>query len=318
MNKKFILGATLLFAQQNYAAINKDAIRFYHPTSVVVAIVDTGTDIKHEELKDSIWTNPGETGLDAFGRNKETNGIDDDGNGFADDVHGWNFISNTNNVTDTIGHGTHIAGIIKSEYKKHIPRGTSSEAVRLMILKYYDPNGKDIDNIRNSTRAIEYANKMGAQVINYSGGGSIPYGKELLAIQESAKKEILFVAAAGNNNANTDVEKFYPASYSIDNIISVAATNNQGELMNFSNYGKAVDIAAPGEFIYSTLPKQKHGFLSGTSQATGYVSGVIASLIANKTITAKNIRSELAKLGQKSTALKGKTKSQVALMFDGF
>jgi len=318
MNKTFILGAAFFFAQKNYAAIDKESLKIYQPkNNVVVAVIDTGADTNHTELKKFIWTNEGETGLDQFGQNKETNQFDDDGNGFADDVHGWNFITNTNDVSDEIGHGTHIAGIIKKEFENHmtvISHSTSTPSVRLMILKYYDPKAKNETNLMNSTRAIEYATKMQAHVINYSGGGADPFAPELLAIQKSAQKNILFVAAAGNNRTNTDVEKYYPANYGLGNIISVAATNDQGEWMPFSNYGSKIDIAAPGDAIYSTLPHKNYGFMSGTSQSTAFVSGLAASLLAQKTVSPKKLISELKGLGKFSQALKGKTKSQLALI----
>lgn len=313
MNKKFILGAAFFFAQKNYAAINKEVLKIYKPKSIVVAVIDTGADITHDELKDFIWTNEGETGKDTFGNDKETNEIDDDGNGFADDVHGWNFINNNNDVSDQMGHGTHVSGIIKNEFNKH-SSSTLSPSVRLMVLKYFDPKAKNETNLINSTKAIEYANKMKARVINYSGGGSEPYGQELLAIQQSAKQDILFVAAAGNNNSNTDVEKYYPANYPLSNIISVAATNSQGDLVSFSNYGSGIDIAAPGKLIYSTLPNKKYGFMSGTSQATAYVSGLAASLLASKLVSPQKLLSELKELGTFNKTLKGKTKSQLALI----
>ncbi|MBC7466447.1 MAG: S8 family serine peptidase [Bdellovibrio sp.] len=314
MNRKFILGAVFFLSQKNFAAINKDILQIYKPRNVVVAIVDTGADIQHKDLKDFIWTNEGETGLDQFGRSKESNQIDDDGNGFADDVHGWNFISNNNKVTDDLGHGTHIAGIIKSEFVKHSSNSTVSPSVRLMILKYFDPNASNEANLINSTRAIQYANKMKAQVINYSGGGGEPYVQELLAIKESAQQDILFVAAAGNNNSNMDVQKYYPASYGLGNIISVAATNNHGDFVAFSNYGATVDVAAPGKSIYSTLPNKGYGFMSGTSQSTAFVSGLAASLLATHKKSPQKLISEIKNSGTFNKTLIGKTKSQMALI----
>lgn len=314
MKKKFILGAVFFLTPKNYAAIDRLHLRIYQPKNIIVAVIDTGADIKHTDLKNFIWTNEGETGIDRFGNDKQINGIDDDGNGFADDVHGWNFITNTNDVADDVGHGTHVSGIIKNEFLKHSSTSTSAPSVRLMILKYFDPKGKNETNLMNSTRAIEYANKMKARIINYSGGGSDAYDKELLAIQQSARQNILFVAAAGNNNSNTDVEKYYPANYSLKNIISVAATNNHGELVPFSNYGSTIDIAAPGKSIYSTLPNKSYGFMSGTSQATALVSGLAASLLAYESYSPQKLLAELKSLGHFNKTLKGKTKTQTALV----
>jgi subtilisin family serine protease len=316
MNKTFILGAALLFAQKNQAAINKDVLKIYQPQEIVVAVIDSGADLTHNELKDFIWTNEGESGKDKFGNDKEINGIDDDDNGFVDDVHGWNFIKNNNDVSDQAGHGTHVSGIIKNEFNRRTSTSTSPHSVRLMILKYFDPDGKSKDNLLNSTKAIEYANRMKAHVINYSGGGADTSARERLAIQQSAKQNILFIAAAGNKRSNTDIEKYYPANYPIGNIISVAATNNQGKLVSFSNFGSGIDIAAPGQLIYSSLPNKQYGFMSGTSQATAYVSGVVASLLAVHFMPPQDVLLQLKKLGTFNETLKGKTKTQLALIAD--
>lgn len=314
MNILFILGAALFFSQNNLAAIKKEVLNIEIPKKIVVAIIDTGADTLHDEIKNFIWTNEGETGLDFLGNDKSKNGIDDDSNGFVDDIHGWNFIKNNNDVSDEIGHGTHVTGIIKKEFQRHSQKTKTSRSIRLMILKYYDSQASGNENLKNSNQAIAYANKMGAHVINYSGGGSEPSIQERLMIQESAKNKILFVAAAGNNNANTEIEKYYPANYPIENIISVAATNNQGELVQFSNYGNQIDVAAPGKLILSALPNKKYGFMSGTSQATAYVSGIIAYLLSVEVYGPKEIRSQFKEQGTFNESLRGKTKLQVALV----
>lgn len=316
MKKKIILGAVLFFAQKNYAAINKNISIYNRPKNITIAVIDTGVDIKHKDLQNFIWINEGETGKDLQGDNRETNGIDDDGNGFIDDVHGWNFVDNNNDVSDSHGHGTHISGIIKKEFQRHHTKSTLTPSARLMILKYYSLKSKDSENIINTAKAIEYAVKMNAQIINYSGGGSSPYLKEFQAIENASKKDILFIAAAGNNNENTDDKKYYPANYSINNIISVAATDNEGELVSFSNYGSdTVDIAAPGKLIYSTLPNNSHGFMSGTSQATAFITGAAAGLLAKKQIiNSKEVLSDLLAGCKFNKSLKGKTKFQLAML----
>lgn len=317
MNNKFILGTALLFSQLSGAAINKNAALNFKPNKIVIAVIDTGVDINHRDLKNDIWTNPGETGKDIFGRDKSNNGVDDDGNGFADDIHGWNFVNNSNDVSDSHGHGTHIAGIIQKEYRKHTTSSTSPPLARLMVLKYYNPDAEDSENVLNTVKAIEYANKMNANIINYSGGGGSAFAKEYKAIEKSMQKNILFVAAAGNNNSNTDSKKYYPANYQLKNIISVAATDNDGELVSFSNYGqKSIDIAAPGKMIYSTLPNNNYGFMSGTSQATAYVTGVAASFLAkrNGLLKSQNVLIDLLATSKLSKSLKGKTKFQLAMV----
>ena len=316
MKKKFILGTVLLFTQNNYAAINRDFSQDYKLKNITIAVIDTGTDIKHKEFQNFVWINEGETGKDIFGHDKSINEVDDDNNGFIDDVHGWNFVDNNNDVSDTHGHGTHISGIIKKTYQKHQSSRTSANSVRLMILKYYNSKAEDSENVLNTVKAIEYATKMNAKIINYSGGGTSQYFKEFEAIDKAGKKNILFIAAAGNNNANTDNNKYYPANYLLDNIISVAATDNEGELVAFSNYGRSsIDIAAPGKLIYSTLPHNSYGFMSGTSQATAFVTGVAASLISNKSdMKTQDVLMDLLAGCKFNKSLKGKTKFQLAMI----
>lgn len=313
---KIILGTVLLFCQKNHAAINKKVILDHQPQNITIAVIDTGTDINHKDLQKFIWINEGENGKDFFGRDKATNGIDDDGNGFIDDIHGWNFVDNNNDVSDSHGHGTHVSGIIKKEFEKHHTNSTFSPSARLMILKYYNSSAADSDNVANTAKAIEYATKMKANVINYSGGGTSQDEREMKAIEKAGQNNIIFVAAAGNNNANTDYRKYYPANYSLGNIISVAATDNDGELVSFSNYGSdTVDIAAPGKSIYSTLPHNSYGFLSGTSQATAFVTGVVASFIAKKqNINSKEVLRDLLAGSKFNKSLKGKTKFQLAMI----
>ncbi len=249
--------------------------------NVIVAIVDTGIDLHHQDLKNNLWTNPGESGVDANGRNKATNGLDDDKNGFVDDVHGWNFVTNTPRVEDNHGHGTHIAGIIGAEGGNGFGISGIASKVSLMILKYYDPKSPG-NNLENTIRAFQYATQMNANIINYSGGGVDFSQKEFEAIRRARSKGILFVAAAGNERSNSDQQKYYPANYELDNIISVTAINPQLQVLPSSNYGvHTVHVAAPGEEIYSTLPGNAFGTLTGTSQATAFATGLAVLIKAN-------------------------------------
>lgn len=273
--------------KQAWGLKKSDAARAWKVTkgskSKIVAVIDTGADVNHEDLSENIWVNPGETGLDAKGRNKATNGIDDDNNGYVDDVHGWNFVSNNNDLTDNHGHGTHIAGIIGAvaENKKGIS-GIAPE-VSLMIIKYYDPKVPSTDNLKNTINSIKYAVKMGANIINYSGGGVDYSQEEFEAVKEAEKKGILFVAAAGNERSNSDQFHYYPADYKLSNIISVTALDPNRTILPSSNYGtETVDLAAPGQNIISTLPGNSYGFMTGTSQATAFVSGAAVLVMANK------------------------------------
>lgn len=275
---------------------------------VVVAIIDTGVDINHEDLKNNIWVNAGESGLDANGKDKSKNGIDDDKNGFVDDVNGWNFVANNNQLTDGHGHGTHIAGIIGAEGGNGKGRVGIAPKVSLMILKYYEPR-TPTDNLRNTILAIRYATKMKAQIINYSGGGLEYSEDERKAIDEARQMGILFVAAAGNEKSNSDRLKYYPADYGLSNIISVTAIDPNTEVLKSSNYGiETVDLAAPGQQIYSSLPNNSYGFMTGTSQATGFVTGAAAVVMAHKgNFVAEDVKKYLLSTGDSQLSLLNKT-----------
>jgi thermitase len=276
--------------------------------AVVVAVIDTGAEVEHASLSRSIWSNPGESGLDAVGLRKETNGIDDDQNGFIDDVHGWNFVSDNNDLSDHHGHGTHFSGIIKNVSDDGAPPLT-----QIMILKYVDPLVPNSDNLEKTRRAINYAVMMKAQIINYSGGGSEGSSKEYEEIRKADKSGILFVAAAGNEHSNSDINPYYPADYKLENIISVAAIDPYQNTLNFSNYGtRSVDISAPGERIFSLLPNQQSGCMSGTSQAAAVVSGHAAMLLADgpADMLPMDLKSIIVASAKKSPSLKNKSKSQ--------
>ena len=279
---------------------------------VIVAVIDTGIDVNHEDLKNNLWVNSGESGLDLKGRDKSNNGIDDDGNSLIDDVHGWNYVSNNNKLDDNHGHGTHIAGIIGAEAgnKKGIT-GISPD-VSLMILKYYDPKVPNTDNLKNTIAGIQYAVKMGANIINYSGGGTDFSQEEHDAIQLAEQKGILFVAAAGNERSNSDEHHYYPADYKLKNIISVTAIDPTTEVLSSSNYGTdTVDIAAPGQNILSCLPNSTYGLMTGTSQATAFVAGAGVLVMAHKELygNAEEIKKYILATGDSSASLMAKTKT---------
>lgn len=277
---------------------------------IIACVIDTGVDAKHPDLKNNLWVNKGESGKDSKGRDKATNGIDDDGNGFIDDVHGWNFVKNNNDLTDDHGHGTHIAGIIGAEGGNGIGISGVSPKVSLMILKYYDAKGNDANNLVNTVKAIKYATANGCNIINYSGGGTSPSPDERAAIEEANKKGILFVAAAGNERSNSDVRKYYPADYGLPNILSVTAIDRYKNILSSSNFGEqTVDIAAPGYEIISTLPGGQYGNLTGTSQATAFATGVAALVMANNSQLrkAQDVKKYLTQTGDDDERLIGKT-----------
>ncbi|WP_413288253.1 S8 family peptidase [Bdellovibrio sp. HCB337] len=279
--------------------------------SVVVAVIDTGADVSHEDMDENIWSNPGETGKDSKGRDKATNKVDDDGNGFVDDVHGWNFVSNNNSLTDNHGHGTHIAGIIGAKAGNNKGISGISPEVSLMILKYYDPKVSGTDNLKNTVASIKYAVKMGANIINYSGGGTEFSQEEKDAIVEAEKKGILFVAAAGNERSNSDQFKYYPADYGLSNIVSVTAIDPSTEVLSSSNYGvETVDLAAPGQNILSCLPGNTYGYMTGTSQATAFVSGAAALVMARReAFKAVEIKKYILSTGDAVASLSTKTRT---------
>lgn len=259
--------------------------------SATVAIIDTGADISHPWLQKNLWTNLGEI---------PDNNIDDDGNGFIDDIHGWNFVNDSNKLDDLHGHGTHIAGIIAK----------NSSQAKLMILKYFDPTASAEKNLASTIAAIRYATLMGAQVVNYSAGGPGANAKEESAIRAAAQKNILFVAAAGNDSKNTDTFKYYPANYPLSNILSVLSLSPQKKLSQFSNFGShSVDIATVGEDITSAAPGNQFVKMSGTSQATAMITAAAANLIdENKDAPVEEICSRMRQSGDLLLSLKSKSK----------
>jgi thermitase len=278
---------------------------------IVIAVIDTGVDISHPDLASNIWTNPGESGRDEKGRDKATNGVDDDKNGYTDDVHGWDFVNDKPSVVDNHGHGTHIAGIIGAVGGNGVGISGVAPKCSIMALKYFDPNSHGNDNLKNTIRAVRYAVRMGAQIINYSGGGTEPNDDEFQAVKFANEKGVLFVAAAGNEQSNSDVAHYYPADYNLSNVISVTAIDSFAKVLRSSNYGtNTVDLAAPGEGIYSTLPGGNFGLMTGTSQATAFVTGVAALIMShNKDFSAEQVKKQIIATADELPGLHDKTKT---------
>ena len=232
--------------------------------ATVVAITDTGVDVAHPDLADAVWRNPGET----------ANGVDDDGNGLVDDVNGWNFVTNSPVVYDDVEqdeHGTHAAGTVGAVRDNARGVAGTTRRAQLMAVKFIGPTG---GSTSNAIKAIDYASAQGAAVINASFGS--PTRSQTLE-QAIARSPAVLVAAAGNEGANNDLAPQYPASFSLANVVSVAAVDNTGGLAPFSNRGRfSVDLGAPGVNIASTVPAGRYGYLSGTSMAAPHVSGVAA------------------------------------------
>ena len=244
-------------------------------SGVVVAVSDTGVDSAHKELKSQMWQNPGEVGLDVHGKSKSVNAVDDDANGYIDDVYGWNFVKGKGGGKDNHYHGTHVAGTIAAVSGKSMS-GIAPSA-KIMDVSFLDSDGSGNDV--NGAKTIVYAVDQGAKVINCSWGSSDKAAPVLeKAIQYASDHGVLVIAAAGNDGLNTDKNISTPSGLPFDNIVAVGATSNaSGSKASFSNYGQTtVDLAAPGENIYSLSPGGGHQNLSGTSMATPHVSGVAA------------------------------------------
>jgi len=263
-------------------------------SSVVIAVVDTGVDYTHPDLAGNIWINSGEI---------PNNGIDDDRNGYVDDVRGWNFASSNNNPMDDHGHGTHCAGSIAAVSNNNLGITGVCWNARIMPLKFLNASGNG--RVSDAISAILYANRMGAQVISNSWGGT-QYTQALKDAIDASPAVV--VCAAGNSGQNSDQYPQYPAAMSSSNIISVAATDNKDKLASFSNYGtSSVDLAAPGVNIRSTYKNGQYQYLSGTSMATPYVSGVAGLLKAvNPSMTKNQIRDRILNTVDRLSSLSGK------------
>jgi subtilisin family serine protease len=240
--------------------------------NVVVGVVDTGVDYTHPDLAANIWSNPGETG-----GGKESNGVDDDGNGYVDDWHGWNFGLGTNDPIDVVGHGTHVAGTIGAAGDNGTGVAGVNWNVQIMPLRVADANGMLSDAA--VAAAFAYAGRMGAQVVNASLGGSYTSSAELAAI--NGAPNTLFVVSAGNSNQNIKTTPVSPCTLPAANVLCVGATGPTDTRASFSNYAPTqVDIAAPGVNILSTLPGVQYGYYNGTSMASPHVAGVAALVFA--------------------------------------
>lgn len=270
---------------------------------VIVALIDTGVDITHPELSGSIWTNTGEIPGD---------GIDNDGNGYIDDVYGWNFYDNNAQVFTGAddNHGTHSAGTIAAARNGIGTVGICDPAyVKVMVIKTLGTSS-GVGTVSNVVKAIRYAQANGASICNLS-FGTMKYSEELYqAIKDSG---MLFIVAAGNGDASgngysIDEQPMYPASFELDNIISVANLRFDGQLDRASNYGvRSVDLAAPGNYILSTITGNDYAYMSGTSMAAPMVTGTAAMLYScDASLSLMDVRNRILQSARPLESLSGK------------
>ena len=251
--------------------------------NVVVAIIDTGVDYTHSDLKDNIWSMPGNPS-----------------------VHGYNAITGALDPMDDNMHGTHCSGTIGATGNNGIGVAGVNWSVSIMGSKFLDKNGSG--STSDAIKAIDWAREHGANVMSNSWGGG-GYSAALEdAIKRAESAGITFVAAAGNATSDNDSTPSYPASYRMSNVVVVAASNNVDALSSFSNFGaKTVHVLAPGENIQSTVPGNAYKYLSGTSMATPHVTGAVALLLSREpSLTPAQIRDRLISSSDKIPAAAGK------------
>ena len=266
-------GADLIDAPETWAA-------GYTGEGVVVAVLDTGVDYNHEDLRENIFTNDGEIAGD---------GIDNDNNGFIDDFYGWNFDSNNNNTLDGHSHGTHVAGTIASLNNDFGVTGIAHNA-QIMPVKVLSDSGSGSEE--SVAAGIRYAADNGADVINMSLGGEIDDPSMRSAVEYAASKGVIVVMASGNDGDSTTMGHF-PAAYATDWGIAVGAVDRNSNVASFTNRSGIFPltyVTAPGAGVYSTTPNNGYGSKSGTSMATPHVAGVVALMLsANPDLTESEV-----------------------------
>ncbi|WCB91997.1 protease [Baekduia alba] len=236
---------------------------------VTVAIVDSGIDLGHPDLVPNLWTNPGEI---------PGNGVDDDGNGYVDDVHGYDFVENDGTPQDGNGHGTHVAGIVAARGGNGIGTAGVAWRAKLMAVRVLDAAARG--TTAGVASGIRYAVDNGARIVNLSLAGPSSTPDLEGAIQYAQARGVLVVVAAGNDGADLAAAPTYPAAYGEDNVLGVAATTRAGGLSSVSDYGPGADVAAPGEEILSTALGGGYEWRTGTSMAAPQVTGALVLLAA--------------------------------------
>ena len=271
-------------------------------SDTIVAVIDSGVRYTHEDLRVNMWTNPGEV---------PANDVDDDGNGYIDDVHGINAITGSGNPNDDNGHGTHVAGSIGAVGNNGKGVTGVAWAVKIMACKFLDSTGNGYTS--DAIEALDYARLHGATVLNNSWGGGAHSQALLDALDRCAEGGAMIVVAAGNDAANNDALPTYPANYSVENMLAVAATNRFDGLASFSNFGaNTVEIAAPGQDIVSTyhLGDSSYAGMSGTSMAAPQVAGLLALVRAQfPADTSQQVLNRILQSVDSLPALAGKTRT---------
>lgn len=267
--------------------------------SVKIAVIDTGIDYNHPDLKSNIWTNTAEL--------NGKPGVDDDKNGYIDDIHGYDFANNDGDPMDDNSHGTHCAGTIGAVHDNGVGVAGVMAEVSLVPVKFLTGSGSG--TLEAAVKSIDYATVVGVDLMSNSWGGG-GYTQTLKdAIQRASDAGIIFTAAAGNDSANNDTSPHYPSNYDVPNVVSVAATTAQDTLASFSCYGKrTVHIAAPGHRILSTVPNNGYAVYSGTSMATPHVSGALGLLLAQEgRMSHEDMRERLMETSIPIPTLRGRT-----------
>ena len=272
----------------------------------LIAVIDTGVDIEHPDLQANIYTNHGEI---------PGNGIDDDGNGFVDDYHGWNAHLQNGDVMDRQGHGSHVAGTIGAVGNNGTGVTGINWSASILPIKVFSDNGGA--SAAAIIRGINYADSVGARLTSNSWGGGPANPAQEKTFRNASGA--LHMMSAGNSGTNNDIYGHYPSDYDLPNNIAVAATDRNDQLASFSCYGeKNVDIAAPGKDILSTVPGGGYAVYSGTSMATPHVTGAAGLLLAlDPTLTNDELKDKLLNGGDKLPSLEGKVASGARLNIDG-